>query len=148
MKSSPFSSTSVGFASPTKLQDDRNGWMITARSEPAKAEAGAALRITVASQLSNTARGNSTGPTNLPGMEMRPEDDAWKNASVSAATRSASACVNGVGPQVASTYTTRSSPDTAAADGTRRPAARTATRVASSRAGRHTSVRTLWDHLS
>ena len=38
-----------------------------------------------------------------PGIDRRPPDDSWKKRSVSAATCSTSACVNGVGPQVART---------------------------------------------
>lgn len=76
---------------------------MAARSYPTRSDLGAASQMVVASQLEKTLLGSWTGPTTVPGIASRFKEEALKNASVSAATRSASAWVKGVGPQVAST---------------------------------------------
>jgi len=63
-------------------------------------DAGASLRSAVASQLEKTARGSWIGPATEAGIENLPDDEARKNASVSAPTRWRSALENGTGSEL------------------------------------------------
>ena len=91
----PFSSTSVGFASPKNGHPSTIGVTKVIRSYGVNIDAGIATRSDVASQLEDP---RLQGPATAGGMENRPPEEARKKASVSAPTRSRSSLENGTGP--------------------------------------------------
>ena len=72
----PFSSTSVGFASPKNGHPSTSGVTKVIRSYGVNMDAGIATRSDVASQFENTCRGSCTGPATEGGIENRPPEEA------------------------------------------------------------------------